>query len=189
MLLSSATNRHARRLGACLLAVATLASAACGRDTPAQVGVTTYDVGDREQLPGITGRTLDGRPLTLPIQDGTITILNAWASWCDPCREEMPILADLDGQFGKSQVAVIGLNVQDNAADAATFLDDVGVTFPSIADDDGSLLATIPGVPPKAVPSTVILDRSGAIAVRIIGPLDRRVVTEAVQALLAEEMP
>jgi len=190
---SSVTSLHVRQRGTVLTVLLTLvlptmlAVAACGRDTPAEVGVTTFGVGDRQQLPTITGQTLDSDRITLPLQDGSIVVLNAWASWCEPCREEMPILADINTQFKESGVSVVGLNVQDTSTDARRFVDQVGVNFPSIVDAEGSLLATIPGVPPKAVPSTVILDRNGAIAVRIIGPLDRTVINNAIQTLLAEE--
>ena len=187
MLRKTATSRPARRISAGLLACALFAIAACGRDTPAQVGVTTFDPGDRVVVERITGETLDGKPLTVPTGSGGITIVNAWASWCDPCREEMPILTEIASQYPPDQVMVIGLNVQDEPAQAQQFLADVGADFPSIADPDGSLLATIPGVPPKAVPSTVILDANGAVAVRIIGPLERSVVMEQIRSLLAED--
>lgn len=190
---SSVTSLHVRRRGTVLTVLLTLvlptmlAVAACGRDAPAEVGVTTFDAGDRQQLPTISGQTLDSDRIALPLQDGNIVVLNAWASWCEPCREEMPILADINAQFKASGVSVVGLNVQDTSTDARRFLDQVGVNFPSIVDPEGSLLATIPGVPPKAVPSTVILDRNGAVAVRIIGPLDRTVINNAIQTLLTEE--
>ena len=182
---SNATS-HVKRLSACLLACALLVTAACGRDTPAKVGVTTFEIGDRVQMPAITGQSLDGKPLSAPIDGGGITILNAWASWCDPCREEMPILQEIAAEFPGTDVAVIGLNVQDEPQQARQFLNEVGADFPSIVDPDGALLATVPGVPPKAVPSTVIVDATGAIAVRIIGPLDRTEVIQQVKALIAE---
>lgn len=181
---SSATSRHVRRLNACLLACALLVTVACGRDTPATVGVTTFEAGDRVALPAISGQGLDGQRLSVPVSGGAITILNAWASWCDPCREEMPLLQEIAAEF--PDVAVIGLNVQDEPQAARQFLQEVGAQFPSIVDPDGALLATIPGVPPTSVPSTVIVDTNGAIAVRIIGPLDRTEIIQQVKALIAE---
>jgi peroxiredoxin len=62
--------------------------------------------------------------------------------------------------------------VSDQADAAGEFIDEMGMRFPTIVDREGAILATIPGVPPKSLPSTVILDREGRIASRIIGPTD-----------------
>jgi len=84
----------------------------------------------------------------------------------------MPAFVDLHATVDPNEVAVIGLNVSDEPGAAAQFIDELGMTFPTVVDRGGEILATIPGVPPKSLPSTVILDREGRIASRIIGPTD-----------------
>jgi peroxiredoxin len=64
---------------------------------------------------------------------------------------------------------VVGLDVSDKSGDAKDFVVKYGITYPSIVDPEGALLATIPGVPPAALPSTVIIDADGRIAGRVIG--------------------
>jgi thiol-disulfide isomerase/thioredoxin len=187
--LNSATRVHAKQLGACLLTIAGLLTAGCGRDTPPQVGVTSFSVDDRIELPALSGVDLDGTRRVMSSGTAHVTVLNAWASWCDPCRDEMPILAELDREFSDRDVEFIGLNVQDDPADARAFLERAGIDFPSLADPEGSLLAAIPEVPPKSVPSTLVLDHEGRIAARFIGPFEEVELRSAIQAVLSEEQP
>lgn len=161
-----------RSLGAALLVALTATGlAACGRDQPVVVGTTVIAPDDREAMPPISGTTLDGAALDLADLRGSVIVLNAWASWCDPCRDEMPALVALDAATG-DDVAVVGLDVKDDDDAARAFAADLQVRYPSIVDADGAILPTIPGVPPAAVPSTVIVDREGREAVRIIGEVD-----------------
>ena len=81
-----------------------------------------------------------------------------------------------------ADAAVVGLNVTDDAAAARAFAAEFGIPYPSIADPDGTLLRTIPGVPPSSLPSTVILDRQGRVAARISGAA----TYDGVSSLVAE---
>jgi len=143
----------------------------CGREQPASAMIGTEEIGvdDRGEALEISGITLDGLPFALSDLRGRVVVLNAWASWCGPCEAEMPAFVDLDATADPADIVVVGLNVSDDPAAAEAFMEEQGMTFPAVADPDGMLLATIPGVPPKSLPSTVILDRDGRIAARIIG--------------------
>jgi len=152
----------------------------CGRDTPAIPGVEVLDPQDRAPMPALAGPTLDGSPLDVADLSGSIVVLNNWASWCAPCRDEMPYLVAL--AESDPRVRVVGLNVRDEPAAAQAFAVELGVGFPSIVDPEGLLLRTIPGVPPAALPSTVVLDRSGRIAARVIGPTSAEQLQELVDA-------
>jgi thiol-disulfide isomerase/thioredoxin len=138
-------------------------------NTNSAVGVEYIAQADRVDRVSITGVTLDGNELTAPNNSGRITVINSWASWCAPCREELPEFAAvaIDPEF--ADVDIVGLNVNDNESSAQSMSQDF--TFPSIFDPRGTLLPTIPGVPPAALPSTVVLDSQGQIAARIIGPV------------------
>lgn len=133
-----------------------------------RVGTEVIDPGDREMLV-ISGQAADGTPLSTGDLAGDIVVINAWASWCPPCREEMPLLSGVYKAFKQNDVSFLGLNVKDDPFAAAGLL--ASTPYRSIADPDGAILATIPGVPPSALPSTVILDRQGRLAARIIGPV------------------
>lgn len=168
--------------------LAMLVLSGCGRDQPASalVGSQTFDPSDREPMPALAGTTLAGRPLDLASLRGKVVVLNTWASWCTPCRTEIPTFVALDEREDPADVAVVGLNVQDDPAAAHDFANDFHMAYPSIEDSDGALLATVPGVPPSALPSTVVLDRDGRIAARIIGEADPGELTRTVDSLVAE---
>jgi thiol-disulfide isomerase/thioredoxin len=175
-----------RSLGAALLVALTATGlTACGRDQPVVVGTTVIPPDDRESMPPIAGTTLDGTPLDLADLRGSVVVLNAWASWCDPCRDEMPSLVSLDAATGED-VAVVGLDVKDDDDAARAFASELGVGYPSIVDADGAILPTIPGVPAAAVPSTVIVDRDGRQAARIIGEVDPDELASLVADIAAE---
>ncbi|MGI9136757.1 MAG: TlpA disulfide reductase family protein [Candidatus Nanopelagicales bacterium] len=160
-----------------VISVATLALiAGCGRDPVAlrgsdEVGVTILQPADRVELEPITGEALDGDPLSLIDYRGKVVVLNAWASWCEPCKQETPALVRSAARFNPDDVAFIGLDAFDSKDAAADFVKQYSMSYPSLFDPEGSVLGSLPGIPPKAVPSTLILDRDGRIAVRIIGPV------------------
>ena len=177
------------RLTSVALAVAVaLLVVGCGRDQPPStlVGTTIIDTAEREALPPVSGATLDGSHLDLSTLTGRVVVLNDWASWCAPCRDEVPALVSLARTAPTADVAVVGLNVDDDPAAAAAFAHELGMTYPSIVDPDGAILRTIPGVPPSALPSTVIIDRQGRIAARIVGPVDPATLPGIVGGIAAE---
>lgn len=129
------------------------------------------------QLPCLTpGPTID-----LSALGGGPVLINLWASWCGPCRDEMPVLQAAHESYGE-QVAFLGVNTEDTIDAAASLLDDLDVTYPQVVDVDGDLLAHI-GAP--GLPITIVLDRDGRVAGTHIGQLD----SQGIEALLAEVEP
>lgn len=156
------------------LALLGLVLTGCGRTPPPasdqptdQVGVTVIPADERSPAPPLAGDLLSGGRFDLAREPAQWTVVNAWASWCDPCRTETPeIVAFAAANPG---IRVIGLDVKDRTTSAEEFVDTYNVEYPNIEDPDGSLLATIPGVPPQALPSTVVIDPEGRIAARVVG--------------------
>ena len=134
-----------------------------------RVGTEVIEPADRERFV-IKGQAADGTPLSSADFAGDIVVINSWASWCPPCREELPLLSGISKAFRDQDVSFLGLNVKDDPFVAAGLL--ASSPYPSIADPEGTILATIPGVPPSSLPSTVVIDRQGRLAARIIGPLE-----------------
>lgn len=183
-----------KRLGPALVLIAVTAMTAsgsltaCGRTQPVTaVGITRIAPDDREALPAIAGPLLGGGTGSVADGAGRVVVLNNWASWCEPCREEIPLLVDAFGKADPSDVLFLGLNVSDEQVAATQFADETGMPYPSIVDADGALLATIPGVPAKALPSTVVIDRQGRIAARIIGPVHADEITEITTEVASEQ--
>ena len=101
-----------------------------------------------------------GKPVSLADLKGQIVLVNFWASWCGPCRQEMPILEQLNHQYHNKGVSLIGVNVEPDSAAATAWLKATPVTFPILYDVDSkvSKLYEVQGMP-----NTVILDRKGVV--------------------------
>ena len=151
------------------------------------VGTESISAGERGPALELSGPTLDGGRVDLVDLRGRVVVLNSWASWCEPCRDEVPAFVSLASS--SADVAVVGLNVTDDAPAARAFAAEFGIPYPSIADPDGALLRTIPGVPPSSLPSTVILDRQGRVAARIIGAATYDGVSSLVAEIGSESAP
>lgn len=161
-------------------ALAVLALPACGT-APGQGGdvdagfaqgdgsYTRIEPDERVAAPVLEGTDLEGKPLSTADFPGKVIVVNVWGSWCEPCRHEIPELVKAAGQ--RADVAqVVGINTRDVSADTAlAFTRHNNVTFPSFFDPDGELLLGFTALPPRAIPSTVVIDQQGRVAARILG--------------------
>jgi cytochrome c biogenesis protein CcmG/thiol:disulfide interchange protein DsbE len=116
--------------------------------------------------PDFTLTMFDGSTFHLADQRGKIVVVNFWASWCPPCRDEMPLLTTAAGQLD-SDVVLVGVNVWDQKDDAQSFADYYQVNYP-IAEDGGSMAVDF-GV--TGVPETFVIDGNGKIIARLPGPI------------------
>lgn len=130
-----------------------------------------YKVGQRPNAPDVSGTTVTGTHLSLSSYRGDTVVLNFWGSWCAPCRAEAPALATLARQLQPKDVRFVGIDIQDQPDSARAFMQTFNVSYPSVSDpDDQIALAFHSTVPPAAIPTTLVIDRSGRIAARIFGP-------------------
>lgn len=143
-----------------------------------QPGVATYDADGRVPAPKLEGTTLDGDTFNLSELRGKIVVINVWGSWCGPCRAETPDLVRLAREDAGRGVRFVGINTRDNPAAARSFVRQFEVPYPSLDDTDGQALLGFRQVIPTAViPSTVLIDRQGEVAARIIGPVTYRTLS------------
>ncbi|MCW2886292.1 MAG: Redoxin domain protein [Streptosporangiaceae bacterium] len=134
---------------------------------------------DRKPGPQATGTTLDGKQLSLADLTAAsgangagskVVVVNFWASWCAPCRGEAPALQKLYEERKGKGVEFVGIDIKDYGKEAATaFERTFKIGYPSLYDPDGQVTLAFRVIPPSAVPSTLILDRKGRVAARIIG--------------------
>jgi thiol-disulfide isomerase/thioredoxin len=134
------------------------------------VGLRIYPVGSREDAPALAGAGLDGNPVSLhSVGRGDIVFVNVWASWCTPCRTESPLLARSAAALSARGVRFLGIDETDRPAAARAFVRTTGATYPQLVDPDGKLLRTLRMLPQRGIPSTLVVDRHGRIAGRVIG--------------------
>jgi len=151
------------------------------------VGVTTYPVGQRSTLPDIWGPTLDGGQLSLSSLAGHVVVLNVWASWCGPCRQESPQLARVARSTAARGVRFVGIDEQDQTSAAQAFATQAGATYPHLVDQNGSTLASLRLVPANGIPSTLVIDRDGRVAARVIGPVTASTLSGLLKPLVAQQ--
>lgn len=124
-----------------------------------------------------------GRQQPLSQWRGQVVVLNFWASWCAPCREEMPDLAALRTQFQPSGVEFVGIAI-DNPANVAQFLQQQPVNYPILIGEGAAhSLARQLGNPSGALPYTIVLDRDGSIALSHLGRLPRATLESALSKI------
>ena len=122
-------------------------------------------------LPQFTFAAADGKSKSLADFRGKIVLLNIWATWCVPCREEMPALDALETKLGGKDFAVVAVNIDKGGpAKAAAFLKETGATQLTLyTDPSGKLFSTLKAV---GMPTTLLIDRDGKEIARLIGPAD-----------------
>jgi cytochrome c biogenesis protein CcmG/thiol:disulfide interchange protein DsbE len=121
---------------------------------------------------------------SLAAYKGKVVVLNFWASWCEPCRQESPLLERWHGRLKEHGGTVLGVDVLDVADDARGFVRDYKLTYPQLRDGDGNVLGKYGVI---AYPETFVLDRRGKIAATRRGPVDEKFMREKVQPLIEEK--
>ncbi|MFE5971665.1 TlpA family protein disulfide reductase [Streptomyces sp. NPDC056460] len=147
-------------------------------------------VAERPSAPDTAGRDLTGRDLALRSYRGKVVVLNVWGSWCAPCRAEAADLEALRGAAAPRGVELLGVNVRDRSTGPAReFERTYGLRYPSIHDPDGMLLLDFPPalLNPQAIPSTLVIDRQGRIAVAVSGPVTRAQLEPLVDRVAGED--
>ena len=141
----------------------------------------------RRTTPVITGPALTGdTPLTTADYAGKVIVINVWGSWCAPCRKEaLDLVAASKETASVSQF--VGLDIRDyDKAPAQAFVRAFNIPYPSIYDPRGTQLVKFTELPPSGIPSTLIIDRKGRIAVRVIGVISKVSLVQMINDIAAE---
>jgi thiol-disulfide isomerase/thioredoxin len=151
--------------------------------------VTIVPPDERKQAPEFSGPLLGSvGDFDLAQAKGTIVVLNVWASWCPPCRREAPALQEVSTELAGQDVQFVGVNVRDNDTDAQAFEQEFGLTYPSVVDTTGALLLAFRDtLPPSAIPSTLVIDREGRLAARVLDEVTEISLRELVADIAAED--
>ena len=180
--------RNLRRL--ILVAVSALVLSSCGNGGASIAqenyisgngAVTFISAADRTMAPKLSGDTLYGTKFDFT--GNKIAVVNVWASWCSPCRAEMPALTALSEK--NVDVQFMGILTRDNLANAEVFARQLAVPYPNFIDDS-LLLGFRNTLPANAIPTTVVLDKQGRVAARISGPVTVGGLSDLIERLRAE---
>ncbi len=126
---------------------------------------------------------LDGASVTLHDLRGQVVLINIWATWCPPCRAEMPAIQQAYAEYHDRGFTVLAVNQREDATAITPFLAQYGLTFTALLDRDGQASATYQA---SALPSSFFVDRRGVIRAVYHGPLPPRVINGIVEQLLQE---
>ncbi len=150
--------------------------------------VTEFALGSRPKAADWSGVTESGEALSSNQLDGVITVMNFWYAGCAPCRIEMPELIELQTEFLPEGVQFIGVNVRDSAETSLAFARRIGMNFPSVMDaKTGSVVLGFTGVvTPQAVPTTLVIDAEGNVSARVLGRIDKGILTTLVKTVIEE---
>jgi peroxiredoxin len=133
-----------------LLALAALAAA----------GIAQASVAPRAPAPDFTLRQIDGPNLRLGEQRGRVVMVNFWATWCGPCRVELPQLARLHEKYAAAGFLMLGVNIDDDPAQARSLAARLGLKFPVLLDTDKKVVGAYDL---NAMPASVLIDRDGRV--------------------------
>jgi len=156
-----------------LLLAAALAALAAGYVTALWLRAPTTDTTGGGQAIEFRMPDLAGKEHGLEEWRGRVVVLNFWATWCPPCREEIPVFIDLQKRHGAEGLQFVGIAIDDAAAVAA-YGRKIGINYPSLVAGDGGLnLMNSYGNAAGNLPFSVILDREGRVAARKLGAFQR----------------
>ena len=169
-----------RRTLRLIILAAALAASGARADAPIETAAP-------QPLPPLVFETLDGQPASLADFAGKVVVLNLWATWCAPCREEMSSLDRLQARFADRDLVVLALSVDRAGPERVQkFLDEVGVTHLHVYRDPKAAATRAVRVP--GLPATILVDRKGQEVGRVLGiaQWDGPAAVAAVDKLLAE---
>ena len=147
--------------------------------------IVTLAPQERQPAPLLAGSTLDNERFVLTDHVGKVVVLNVWASWCAPCRSEAPALVEVAA--ANPNVQFVGLVTRDSPTAANAFVARNGLDYPHVIDTDGQLqLLFRDTLPPQAIPSTLIIDKQGRVAARVLGEVTAAKLRAIVEPLQVE---
>ncbi len=140
-----------------------------------------------ELAPNFTGTTLDGETIRLSDLRGKTVLINVFASWCGPCRLEMPHLVEAADLFEDHEVVFVGINLQENPEAVEAFRDEFNVQFPLVLNEDGSLTNNL--YTPIGLPTSWFIDQDGVVRYVFAGAMTREVLQNVLDDVITGREP
>ena len=131
---------------------------------------TTEPIQPGLEMPNFTFPDINGREVSLSDHRGKVVLVNVWATWCPPCRQEMPSMQSLYEKFKGENFEILAVSIDsEGRAAVAPFMRKMNLTFPSLLDP-GETIRSLYGI--TGVPESFIIDKQGILVQKIIGPIN-----------------
>ena len=146
---------------------------------PDQNGKIVTGIEEGNKAPDFQLQTVDGKEIKLSDLQGKKVIVNFWATWCPPCKAEMPHMQEFYLE-NSNDVEILAVNLttsEKNANDVRSFVEDYGLSFPILLDSDGSIGRIYQAF---TIPTSYVIDTKGFIQKRIVGPMDKEMMSELI---------
>jgi peroxiredoxin len=148
--------------------------------------VETLD--DPKPVPDVTVETMDGKTLALAEQSGRVLLVNFWATWCPPCREEIPDLVELQKTMGPRGLTVVGVAMDEEGTEVVRpFADRHRINYPIVIDSTQTLQSSLG--PVYGLPTTVIVNPEGQVVKRVMGIFPVDALKPTLEKMLASDNP
>ena len=184
-----------RRIGVPLLALISVAGAIVWLERPSDTSERLVATGDEPLAadssapqegsfaPEFRLTTLDGRELRLSDFRGSVVLLNFWATWCGPCRQEMPLFEQALGDHAESGLVVLAVNVEEGSAKVRPFVERLELTYTIAMDEKGAVSRRYRV---RSFPTTYFIGRDGRVEGRRVGEYSRSILFGRLDQLLGE---
>ena len=161
-----------RILISALMCLLLAAASAFGQQTP------------EKPLPNLSLDDINGHKWNLEDDRGSVVLLNFWATWCAPCRSEIPVLVSLSNAYKNEGLKVVGVSVDsENVAQINKFIEDFKIYYQIVLAVPGSLLSR-----QKAIPMSLLIDEKGVLAKKYVGAVEKEVLEKDIKALLGKSV-
>ncbi len=144
-------------------------------------GFLCVSLASAAKAPDFSLKTPDGKRLALSDYSGKVVVVNFWATWCPPCRAEIPDFVEVYNDLKDKGLVVVGITLDDAPEKIRAVMVDKKITYPVVVADQAAL-SRYGGI--NAVPTTFIVDRKGNLVSRQVGAMDKKMLEELVKKLL-----